>query len=123
MGDLPYGWHFYNDDVNTGSLKQSTDLVLSLTFTFLLLTVGLIGVWCNDRNVLILMLCIELILLSSTLNFVIFSILWYDPAGQIYALSVLTVAACESAVGLGLLISAYCIKENITFESFRDLKG
>lgn len=94
-----------------------------MVFALLLFVVGIFGVWNNDKNVLVLMLCIELILLSSTLNFVIFSILWYDPIGQVYALVVLTMAACESAIGLGLLISAYCLKKGIDFGSFCDLKS
>ena len=69
------------------------------------------------------MLCIEIILLSSVINFIVFSLLKNDPTGQLYALFIITLAACESALGLGLLIACYRVKKTIIFQSFEYLRG
>lgn len=93
-----------------------------LLFSSTLFLIGLLGIILNENNFIVLMLCIELILLSAMLNFTIFSIFFLDPRGEIYALIVLTVAAAESAVGLGLLIAAFHLKKKINFYSFKSLK-
>jgi NADH-quinone oxidoreductase subunit K len=74
---------------------------------------GLFGIATNRRNVLIIIMCIELILLSVNLNFILFSVYLDDAYGQIFALFVLTVAAAESALGLAILIIYYRIRGNI----------
>lgn len=106
-------------EIYSGSLKLGLVFILS----FLLFIVGLIGISSNKRNILTLMLSIEVILLASVLNFISFSVLIQDPNGQIYALLVITLAACESAIGLGLLVSAYRVKKTVGFQFFNKLRG
>ena len=71
---------------------------------------------------LIILLCIELLILSISLNFIFFS-LFHVKASQVLALFILTVAATESAIGLGLLISLYRLNQNISFSNFSDLRN
>ena len=79
-------------------------------FLFLLSVFGLVS---NRRNILISLMCIELILLSLNLNFILFSVYLDDIYGQIFSLFILTVAAGESALGLAIIIIFYRIKGNI----------
>ena len=90
---------------------------------FGLFIISLIGILSNYKNILILMIYVEILLAACTLEFITFSLLWVDPLGQIYALLVITLAACESALGLGLLISAYRLKRSLDWPSFSKLKG
>jgi NADH-quinone oxidoreductase subunit K len=106
-------------EIYSGSLKLGVVFILS----FFLFIMGLVGISSNKRNILILMLSIEIILLASVLNFISFSVLFQDPNGQIYALLVITLAACESAIGLGLLVSAYRVKKTVGFPFFNNLRG
>jgi len=101
-------------------------LKLNIVFSLavILFVLGIFGIcFNNDRSILFLMLCIEIILLSSILNFIVFSIWRNDPTGQVYALFVITLAACESALGLGLLVAAYRVNKTIDFEHFETLRG
>ena len=93
-----------------------------LTNIFLFLT-GVLGIISNRRNILIVLMCIELILLSVNLNFIIFSVYLDDFYGQIFSLFVLTVAAAESAIGLAILILYYRIRGNISISQVMTLKG
>jgi len=93
-----------------------------LTNIFLFLT-GVLGILSNRRNILIVLMCVELILLSVNLNFIIFSAYLDDFYGQIFSLFVLTVAAAESAIGLAILILYYRIRGNISISQVMTLKG
>lgn len=93
-----------------------------LTNTFLFFT-GTIGIISQRRNILIVLMCIELTLLSVNLNFIIFSVYLDDFYGQIFSLFVLTVAAAESALGLAILILYYRIRGNIFINQLATLKG
>jgi NADH-quinone oxidoreductase subunit K len=84
-----------------------------LSVNFIILIFGLLGLTFNRRNFLIALMCIELILLSLNLNFLIFSIYLDDFYGQIFALFILTIAAAESAIGIALIIAYFRIKNNI----------
>jgi len=75
--------------------------------------VGLFGVILNRRNILIVLMCIELLLLSLNLNFIVFSIYFNDLYGQIFSFFILTIAAAESAIGLAIIIIYYRIRGNI----------
>ena len=70
-----------------------------LTTNILLFIIGLVGIVLNRRNILIILMCVELVLLSLNLNFIIFSVYFDDLYGQLFSLFILTVAAAESAVG------------------------
>jgi NADH-quinone oxidoreductase subunit K len=69
------------------------------------------------------MLSIELMLLGACLNFIFFSVFLNSMLGQMFALIVIAIAAADSAVGLGILVAAFYLKRNISFESFSFLKG
>jgi NADH-quinone oxidoreductase subunit K len=94
-------------------------LVLSLSLFIL----GIFGILSNQKNVLLILMSIELILLSVNINFIIFSIYLDDSIGQLFSLFVLTVAAAESAVGLALLVSYYRVRGTIDIVKNQILKG
>jgi NADH-quinone oxidoreductase subunit K len=89
----------------------------------ILFIIAISGILLNRTNVLILLMCIEIILLSVNLNFITFSIYLDDFYGQIFSLFVLTVAAAESAIGLAILILYYRIRGNISITHTASLKG
>lgn len=76
-----------------------------LTLTAVLFTLGVFGIFLNRKNVIIILMSIELILLAVNINFVAFSAVLGDMVGQAFALFVLTVAAAEAAIGLAILVS------------------
>lgn len=99
---------------------------LIIKFLITSLSVFLIGIWgifLLKKNIIIILLSIELILLSINLNFIIFSILLDDLTGQIFAIFVLTVAAAESAIGLAILVVYYRIKGIISINYINSIKG
>jgi NADH-quinone oxidoreductase subunit K len=97
-------------------------LTSGLILALLLFLIGLVGVLLHSESLLTFLLSIELLLLASLLNFVLFAIVNSDPKGLIYALVVLTVAAAESVVGLGILISAYNAKKETDILRYNSLK-
>lgn len=94
-----------------------------LSFSVLLFIVGLWGILFNKKNVLIIIMSIEILLLGSNLNFLIFSIFLDDIKGQIFSLFVLTVAASESALGLSILVVFYKKYQTIDFDFIYGLHG
>lgn len=94
-----------------------------LILSTLLFFIGLFGIVLNRKNILIVLMSIELMLLGLNLNFVIFSILLDDIIGQIFALMVLCVAAAESAIGLAILVIYYRSKGNILIEQSHLMRG
>ena len=94
-----------------------------LILYFLLFCLGLIGILFNYRNYLVTMLCIEIMYLGITICFILVSIALFDSKGQIYGLSLLIIAAAESAVGLGLLVVLYRFGGSINFSEYQSLKG
>ncbi len=84
-----------------------------LIINFILLLFGSIGISFNRRNFLITLMCIELMLLSLNLNFLIMSVYLDDYYGQLFSLFILTVAASESAIGLALIIAYYRLRNSI----------
>jgi NADH:ubiquinone oxidoreductase subunit K len=93
------------------------------TANFILFLIGVLGIALNKQNVLIILMCIELILLSANLNFTFSSIYLDDLYGQIFSLFILTIAACESAIGLAILILYYRLRGNISINFLPLLKG
>lgn len=79
--------------------------------------IGLLGSFYNKQNLLIILLCIEIMLLSIGLNFVFLSLI-INKFSQIYMLFIITTAAAESSIGLGLLVVLYRLKQTINFEKF-----
>ena len=94
-----------------------------LIFSFTLFFLGILGIVFNRKNLINLMLSVELMLFGASLNFIFFSMYWGVYSGYIFALLIITVAAADSAIGLGILVAAFYVKRNIAFESFSSLKG
>ena len=94
-------------------------LYLSIT----IFTIGLIGVFLNRKNLIILLMSIELIFLSSSINFVAFSNLYQDLVGQVFTMFILTVAAAEAAIGLAIIVVYYRNSGTIRVEEIDKLKG
>lgn len=94
-----------------------------LAVAAILFTLGVFGIFVNRKNVIILLMSIELILLSVNLNLVAFSSFLGDLAGQVFALFVLTVAAAEAAVGLAILVVYFRNRGDISVEGANLMKG
>lgn len=97
--------------------------ILQLVTNILLFLIGLSGIISNQRSILIILMCIELVLLSINLNFILFSVYLDDFYGQLFSLFVLTVAAAESAIGLAILIVYYRLRGKILINQKVILKG
>ena len=93
-----------------------------LKVTMFIFCVGVLGLVLNRKNILVAIMCIELLLLSVNLNFIIFSIYLDDIFGLIYVLFVLTIAASESALGLAILTVYYKLKSSILLEPIKQNK-
>src|SRR3977135_3130383 len=89
----------------------------------LLFTIGVFGIFINRKNVIVILMSIELILLAVNITFVAFSAFLGDLVGQIYALFVLTVAAAEAAIGLAILVVYFRNRGSIAVEDVNMLKG
>ena len=94
-----------------------------LTVAAALFTIGVFGIFLNRKNVIVILMSIELILLAVNINFVAFSSFLGDLVGQMFALFVLTVAAAESAIGLAILVVFYRNRRSIAVEDVNLLKG
>jgi len=94
-----------------------------LVVAAILFTIGVFGIFINRKNVIIILMCVELILLAVNINFVAFSAHLGDIHGQIFALFVLTVAAAEAAVGLAILVVYFRNRGNIAVEDIDLMKG
>ena len=94
-----------------------------LAVAAILFTIGVFGIFVNRKNVIILLMSVELILLSVNLNLVAFSSFLGDLAGQVFALFVLTVAAAEAAVGLAILVVYFRNRGDISVEGANLMKG
>lgn len=94
-----------------------------LSVSAMLFTIGMLGIFLNRKNVIIILMSIELILLSVNLNLVAFSHHLGDLMGQIFALFVLTVAAAEAAIGLAILVVFYRNRGSIAVEDINVMKG
>ncbi|MBI1250194.1 MAG: NADH-quinone oxidoreductase subunit NuoK [Alphaproteobacteria bacterium] len=88
-----------------------------------LFTIGVFGIFVNRKNVIIILMSIELVLLSVNLNLVAFSSFLNDLQGQIFAMIVLTVAAAEAAVGLAILVTYFRNRGDIAVEDINMMKG
>jgi NADH-quinone oxidoreductase subunit K len=89
----------------------------------ILFTIGIFGIFLNRKNVIIIMMSIELILLAVNVNLVAFSAFLGDLVGQVYALVVLTVAAAEAAIGLAILVVYFRNRGSIAVEEINLMKG
>ncbi len=94
-----------------------------LTLAAIIFSIGIIGIFLNRKNVIIILMSIELILLAVNVNLVSFSIYLQDLVGQIFTMFILTVAAAEAAVGLAIIVIYYKNKGSIRVEQISSLKG
>ena len=94
-----------------------------LTLGAIIFTIGVIGIFLNRKNVIVILMSIELILLAVNINLVSFSIFINDLTGQIFALFILTVAAAEAAIGLAIIVVYYRNSGTIRVEEINNLKG
>jgi len=94
-----------------------------LALAAILFTIGVFGIFLNRKNVIIILMSIELILLAVNINLVAFSSFLHDIVGQIFALLVLTVAAAEAAIGLAVLVVYFRNRGSIAVEDINMMKG
>jgi NADH-quinone oxidoreductase subunit K len=94
-----------------------------LTVAAILFTIGVFGIFLNRKNVIIILMSIELILLAVNINFVAFSAYLHDLVGQVMAMFVLTVAAAEAAIGLAILVVYFRNRGSIDVEDVNVMKG
>ena len=94
-------------------------LILSAT----IFTIGIVGIFLNRKNVIVILMSIELILLAVNINLVSFSIFMNDISGQIFTLFILTVAAAEAAIGLAIIVVYYRNSGTIRVEEIDKLRG
>ncbi len=94
-----------------------------LTVAAILFTLGVFGIFLNRKNVIIILMSIELMLLAVNLNLVAFSVYLGDLAGQVFAMFVLTVAAAEAAIGLAILVVYFRNRGTIAVEDLNLMKG
>ena len=94
-----------------------------LTLAAIIFSIGLAGVFLNRKNIIVILMCIELILLAVNINLVSFSIFINDLTGQIFTLFILTVAAAEAAIGLAIIVVYYRNSGTIRVEEIDQLKG
>lgn len=94
-----------------------------LSLAAALFTMGVFGIFLNRKNVIIILMCIELMLLAVNINFVAFSSFLNDLSGQVFTMFILTVAAAEAAIGLAILVVFFRNKGTIAVEEISQLKG
>jgi len=101
------------------------DIALSnyITLAAVLFTIGVAGIILNHKNIIVILMSVELILLAVNINLVAFSSFAHDLTGQVFALMILTVAAAEAAIGLAILVAFYRNRGSIAVEDVNSLKG
>jgi len=94
-----------------------------LTVGAILFVLGIVGIFLNRKNVIIILMSVELMLLAVNINFVAFSSYLGDLVGQVFAMFVLTVAAAEAAIGLAILVIYFRGRGTIAVEDINQMKG
>jgi NADH-quinone oxidoreductase subunit K len=94
-----------------------------LVVAAILFTIGVIGIFINRRNIIVILMGIELILLAVNINFVAFSVYQHNLVGQIFTMLVLTVAAAETAIGLAIMVVYFRNRGDIAVENVNRMKG
>jgi len=94
-----------------------------LSVAAILFTIGVFGIFLNRKNVIVILMSVELILLAVNINFVAFSSFLHDLVGQVFALFILTVAAAEAAIGLAILVVYFRNRGTIAVEDVNLMKG
>ncbi len=94
-----------------------------LTVAAILFTIGVFGIFINRKNVIVILMSVELMLLAVNINFVAFSAHLGDLMGQVFSMLILTVAAAEAAIGLAILIAYYRNRQSIAVDDINRMKG
>jgi len=94
-----------------------------LTLSAILFAISVAGIFLNRKNVIVLLMCVELMLLAANINFIAFSHYLNDTAGQIFVFFVLTVAAAEAAIGLAILVVLFRNRRSINVDQLNEMKG
>ncbi len=94
-----------------------------LTLSAIIFSLGVIGIFLNRKNVIVILMSIELILLAVNINLISFSIFSGDIIGQIFTMLILSVAAAEAAIGLAIIVIFYRKKGSIRVEDIHEMKG
>jgi NADH-quinone oxidoreductase subunit K len=94
-----------------------------LTIAMILFLIGITGIVLNRKNILIMLMSVELMLLAVNFNFILYSVYLDDAIGQLFAVLILTVAAAESAIGLAILVVYYRVRGSIAVENIHLLRG
>ena len=108
---------------NLSNIALHIGLSHYLTVSAMLFTIGVCGIFLGRKNIINIMMAIEIILLAVNINFVAFSIHLGDIKGQIFTFFILTVAAAEAAIGLAILVIYYRNKASVEVEDINTLKG
>jgi NADH-quinone oxidoreductase subunit K len=98
-------------------------LQMVLVLSGLLFTIAVAGIFINRKNIILLLMCMELLLLSANMNFVAFSRYLGNIDGQVFVFFVLTVAAAEAAIGLAILVVLFRLRQSINVADISSLKG
>lgn len=98
-------------------------MVNYLIFSALIFIIGIVGIFVVRKNLILVLMCVELMLLAVNINFIVFSVYLDDLLGQVFALFVLTIAAAESAIGLAILVVYYRLRGVILMSYINGLKG
>ena len=102
---------------------MEVDLFHYLTLAAILFVIGVFGIFLNRKNIIVILMSVELMLLAVNINFVAFSAYLNDLHGQVFAMFILTVAAAEAAIGLAILVTFFRNKGQILVEDLSELKG
>ncbi len=94
-----------------------------LTLSAILFAMAIAGIFVNRRNLILLLMCIELMLLAVNFNFIAFSRFLGDMAGQVFVFFILTVAAAEAAIGLAILVVLFRTRRSINVQELNRMKG
>ena len=94
-----------------------------LTVASILFVIGIFGIFLNRKNVIVILMSIELMLLAVNINLVAFSSFLNDLVGQVFSLFILTVAAAEAAIGLAILVCFFRVRGTIAVEEINSMKG
>ncbi len=104
-------------------MNGSIGLIHYLVVAAILFTMGVLGIFLNRKNIIVILMAIELILLAVNINFVAFSAYLQDMVGQVFAMFVLTVAAGEAAIGLAILVIYFRGRGTIAVDDVNRMKG
>ena len=99
------------------------EIMKFLVISIILFLIGILGIFLIKKNIIIILMSIELMLLAININFIVFSVYLNDLTGQVFGLFILTVAAAESAIGLAILVIYYRIKGIISINFINSIKG